>query len=150
MRILVLFFLVCSGFAQSFQDPIASSDTVCVRDFPLLRIYKKVVKKDFEVLLEKAGAVRPRALPRFKRLKVSSEKIPFSSKSFGLSPSVTVKSDGSLEFGLAQIEPIQTKCEYEYEIFLTASGSNKDGKRFSVKTTGKKMSFSAPAIYSVK
>ncbi|GEM_PF-5695878 len=150
MKVIALLFLISSVFAQSFGEPPVSSYAKCAKDISTLKALKKVLKDDYTRIAESTGLNRARVSIRFRRGRVSIEQLPYSSRSFGLVPSLTIESNGTWVFGLEEVEPSQIKCEYRYEIFLTVTGIDNEGDRVRVRTPGKLLNLSAPAIYSVK
>ena len=150
MKVIALLFLVSSVFAQSFGEPPVSSYAKCAKDIPNLKALKKVIKNDYTRISENTGLNRARVSIRLRRGRVSVEQLPYSSRSFGLVPSLTIDGDGTWIFGLEEVGPSELKCEYRYELFLTVTGIDSKGDKFRVKTPGKLLNLSAPAIYSVK
>jgi hypothetical protein len=150
MKIIAVLILASSLFAQSFGPPPVTAFAGCAKDAPILERLKKTLVNDFSNLAERAGLNRVRASVRFKRGRVSTEKLPSTSSSFGLVPSLTITPNKEWIFGLAEAEPSALKCDYRYELFLTIRGIDNEGKKVSLRTPGKIINLSAPAIYSIK
>jgi hypothetical protein len=150
MKIIAVLILASSLFAQSFGPPPVRAFAECAQDVPTLKQLRKTLANDFSKLAEQAGLSRVRASVRFKRGRVSTEELPFTSSSFGLVPSLTISPNKEWIFGLAEAGQSALKCDYRYELFLTIRGIDNEGKNVYLRTPGKIINLSAPAIYSIR